>query len=199
MVAGQMPAWACLIISALSLAACAGGGSGESRERTLFIDHYKVSCHGVVYQTCLLTRESEQSPYTYFYDGIKDLDFEWGYRYQIRVRVDDIVDPPADGSTLAYSLLEVIEKQAVDPDTLFQFALLPIDGFSRRLSETEFELAYEKRFDCDVSTCDSVDSLLTQDMAVLLEFRHALETSGPLRLQRVLCSDVASQFVETCQ
>ena len=192
----QISALAKLVVSVLFLAACTNGGS--SMERKMFIEHYKSSCQGVAYQTCLLTRESELSPWDYFYDGIEGFEYEWGYRYELRVLVVEVPDPPADASSLAYSLLEVLRKERVDVDTPFEFPLLPFDEFSQRLSDTEFSLGYENSFTCDLSTCDTVESLLTQQSGMVLEFIHANERSGPLRLQGVKCSDASLQFFESC-
>ena len=183
-------------MSVLFLTACADGS--DNTGRTMFIEHHKSSCQGVGYQTCLLTRESELSPWSYFYDEIEGFDYEWGFRYELRVLVTDVPNPPADASSLAYSLLEVVSKESVDADTAFEFPLFPFDGFSQRLSDTEFSLGHENSFTCDVSTCNTVDSLLTQELAMLLEFFHANEQSGPLRLQRVNCSDTPLQFYDSC-
>ncbi|MFK7860430.1 MAG: DUF4377 domain-containing protein [Granulosicoccus sp.] len=195
-------------LSLVLLSSCSStSGDGEG-DRTLMqsrggevrmlINHHKAGCQGLYYQTCLLTRESEQDSWSYFFGPIEDFEFEWGYQYELRVRVTEIDDPPEDASSRHYSLVEQVQKTKVDAGSSFEFSLMPALGFTERLSATEFQLGQEVDFTCDVPTCDSVASLLTQDMAMLVIFQHAMDTTGRLRLQRILCSDAPLQFHESC-
>lgn len=177
------------------LISCSSSSPGEER---ILIHHHKVACQGSAYQTCLLTRESELEPWTYFYDAIENFDFKWGYQYQLRVRVTDVANPPADASSKHYSLIEQVQTIKVDEDTHFDLFLMPHESFTERLSATEFRLGQEITFHCELSTCDSVASLLSQEMAMVLGFQHANDATGRLRLHSILCSDALPQFYDSC-
>ena len=186
-----------LAIPLLLLSACSSV-TGDGAEDRILIQHHKVACEGSFYQTCLLTRDSEQDSWTYFYDDIEEFEFEWGYQYELRVISTEVVNPPADASSRTYSLVELVRKVKVDEDSSFEFNLMPDSGFAERVSTTEFQLAREVNFSCDTSTCDTVASLLTQEMAMVLIFQHADDSSGRLRLQEISCSDTPTQFYESC-
>lgn len=54
---------------------------------------------------------------------IEGFDFEWGYRYQLVVKKEQIAQPMADASSVKYTLKKVISKERVDTNTLFQMRL----------------------------------------------------------------------------
>ena len=187
-----------LAVTLLFLSACSSV-PGDAVEDRFLIQHHKVGCEGEGIQTCMLTRRSEQDSWSNFYGGIEGFEYEWGYQYELRVQVTEVIDPPADASSRAYSMIEMVSKVEVDADSSFKFSLMPAEGFAERVSATEFQLGYEVNFNCDVSTCDTVSSLLTQEMAMVLQFQHADDATGRLRLQGILCSDTSPQFYESCR
>lgn len=198
-----------IAIPVLLVSACSSSPGDETVERMLvndrdgeerlFVHHHKDGCQGEAFQTCLQTRKSVQDPWTNFYGSINGFEFEWGYQYELRVRVTDIANPLQDASSKDVSLIEQVQKIKVDENSFFDFYLIPIEGFAQRVSATEFYLGYEINFNCDVSTCDMVASLLTQDMAMILNFQHATDAAGTLRLQGILCSDTPPQFYQSCR
>ena len=103
------PGWMCLL---LMLVACSEPGSeGE----LLYVAPYTTACIGVGPMDCMRVRHSREENYQLFYDAIEGFRFEQGYRYILRVEVSELEPPPADGSRLRYRLLEVIDKEAVEP------------------------------------------------------------------------------------
>lgn len=76
-----------------------------------WIDAEHVDCVGVFEQTCLVVREgSEDAERTWFYDSIDGLDVQEGTAYVVDVRITPVVDPPADASSLAYELVELVSS-----------------------------------------------------------------------------------------
>jgi len=165
----------------------------------LLVQHHRVSCQGVGFRLCMLVRDSDQSPWSFFYSQIEGFEYEWGYQYELRVQTTEIENPPADASSVAYSLIDQISKVKVPSDTSFNFVLLPDQLFSERTSVNQFNLLQEVSFSCDTASCDSVASLLAQEMSVLLRLQHANDDSDLLRLQEVLCSDARPLFYESCR
>lgn len=96
------------------LGACTpSGASSESRSKTFFVDSQLVDCEGVAPQQCMLVRTDPNSDWEYFYDVIAGFEYEEGYTYEIEVNEFDVIDPPADGSSLRYELVEVVSKEMV--------------------------------------------------------------------------------------
>lgn len=82
----------------------------KDNEKTLFVSDTLVNCTGVAPQKCLQIKEHEKDDWSNFYGKIEGFDYEEGYSYKLKVEVSTVLDPPADGSSKKYTLLEVIEK-----------------------------------------------------------------------------------------
>jgi len=77
----------------------------------LWVEPELADCEGGAGpQECLQIARSEGGEIELFYDEIEGFDFEEGTSYVIDVNVGDVEDPPADGSSLSYTLVEVIES-----------------------------------------------------------------------------------------
>ena len=86
------------------------GECNESSEtRILYVDSKLVDCVGVGPQQCMLVRESIDSDWQMFYDKIEGFDFQEGTQYKLEVMVTDVKNPPADSSSLKYTLIEILE------------------------------------------------------------------------------------------
>ena len=66
--------------------------------------------------TCLLVKTKMENPWQYFYQSINGFEHEWGQTYIIKVKETKIENPPADGSSLQYELVEILEQRQVDQD-----------------------------------------------------------------------------------
>ncbi len=85
--------------------------SVQSEEvRTIFIADHLGDCTGVSKQKCMLVKESPDEDWTYFYDKISGFDYEEGYAYELRVKVEEVENPPADSSSKKYTLAELVSK-----------------------------------------------------------------------------------------
>jgi heat shock protein HslJ len=80
---------------------------------TLYVGPELVECVGVAPQMCMQVRLSPTDEYTYFYDTIQGFTFEPGYEYVLQVSVTQIPNPPADGSSLQYTLVSVVSQTPV--------------------------------------------------------------------------------------
>lgn len=78
--------------------------------KTMFVGAELKDCVGAGPQKCMLVKESTDEEWTYFYDDITGFDFEQGYEYELKVKITEVENSPADASYLKYELSEVISK-----------------------------------------------------------------------------------------
>ena len=100
-----------LFLGVLALSACSAVGD-DVETITLYVDAQTVECVGVGPQECLRVRRAPDAEWELFYDAIEGFEHEPGVAYVLRVAVRDVADPPADGSSLAYRLVEVLQRTA---------------------------------------------------------------------------------------
>lgn len=101
-----------ILILSLSTNSCEESADNQIT-KTLYVAHYLTDCTGVGPQKCMLIKENIEDDFSYFYDNIAGFDFEEGFNYTLKVTVESIKNPPADGSSLKYSLVEIIKKEKV--------------------------------------------------------------------------------------
>ncbi len=85
----------------------------DSGTKTLYVGPKLEDCTGVAAQKCMMVKESPDADYQYFYQPIEGFDYEEGYEYEIVVKEEKVENPPADGSSVKYSLVEVVSKTPV--------------------------------------------------------------------------------------
>ena len=98
----------------LLLSACQQTPNVSQQERLLFINNQLVDCYGVGPMKCMQVRNNETDAWSLFYQQIDGFNFEAGYNYTLRVRIDTVANPPADGSSLHFTLLDMIAKTAAN-------------------------------------------------------------------------------------
>jgi len=91
----------------------------------LYVGSELVDCIGVAPQKCMLIKKNLDSEWEYFYDQIDGFEFQSGYEYKLKIKVKEIKNPPVDSSSLAYSLVEVLEKNIVNENTRFNIGVFP--------------------------------------------------------------------------
>lgn len=93
-----------------------GFNEGEeyiTEEILIRVNSYTETCQGLAEMQCLLIQKGEQigtEEWEYFYDSIKGFEYEEGYRYDLDVKITQVVNPPADASSLRYELIRLIRK-----------------------------------------------------------------------------------------
>lgn len=71
-------------------------------------------CTGVAPMTCLQVREKESDPWQLHYGGIVDFEPQPGIEYRLRIIEETVENPPADASSIRWTLDQVIEQRVVD-------------------------------------------------------------------------------------
>lgn len=110
--------------------------SEAARETTLFVGPDLVDCVGVGPMQCMLVKENPKDEYQFFYSQIEGFDFEPGYLYELRVRVEPVANAPADAPSLKYTLIEVVNKEPVAASTA---AAASLEGPTWQLSAVRDE------------------------------------------------------------
>lgn len=84
-------------------------GPGWIETTRLWIKPELADCVGVAPQKCMQVAESADGDYEFFYDQIVGFDYVEGTSYVIDVAIQPVENPPADGSSLLYTLIEIVE------------------------------------------------------------------------------------------
>ena len=95
------------------------GGMAEKPEAPpeevrMFVGPEKVPCEGAGPMECLQVKYSPEDEWQLFYNTIEGFQWEPGFFYELRVNVYQVENPPADGSSLRYELVEVVSKIPVE-------------------------------------------------------------------------------------
>jgi len=78
--------------------------------KILYVDSKLVDCVGVAPQQCMLIKENQDTEWEMFYDNIHGFDYQEGIQYKLHVMISQVENPPADGSSLKYELIEILEQ-----------------------------------------------------------------------------------------
>lgn len=108
-----------LLIGVL-LAACspATAATPAGDTVTMIVGPETVECVGVTPMECLQIKYSESEEWQLFYDSIEGFTYEPGYIYELTVQKQEIANPPADGSSIRWVLVEEVSKTAVSDANL---------------------------------------------------------------------------------
>ncbi|HST59082.1 MAG TPA: DUF4377 domain-containing protein [Longimicrobium sp.] len=100
-----------LPVAAALLAACGATRGGAQNQVTYYVAPFTRECTGEMVMQCMLVKETPAGEWENFYDTIEGFTYEPGYDYVLRVGWREVSNPPADGSSRAYWLIETVEKK----------------------------------------------------------------------------------------
>lgn len=92
------------------------GPDTDEMIETLIIGPYTETCQGFIEQQCYLEFNEERQKWEFFYENIKGFDFEPGYIYTLKVRLEDRGTEIQDVGRYAYHLVEIISKEEASVD-----------------------------------------------------------------------------------
>lgn len=93
--------------------------NNETNELTLIVASKRIDCIGEGTLKCFLIKRNENlQNWEYLYPPIHGFTYETGYEYKIVIEEEEIENPPADASSIKYTLLEVISKAKKDSKNL---------------------------------------------------------------------------------
>ncbi len=80
--------------------------------KTYIVSAETRPCTGVVPKDCLLIKTNKNdAEWQNFYSQIEGFTYEKGYEYQLLVKETKIAHPPADASSVRYTLIKLLSKQ----------------------------------------------------------------------------------------
>ncbi|GAA4154841.1 hypothetical protein GCM10022217_12360 [Chryseobacterium ginsenosidimutans] len=84
--------------------------ASNENEKTFIVGPETADCTGVAPMKCLQVKENASGEWTNFYSNIEGFTYEPGYQYVLKVKTEKIATPPADGSSIKYTLVKQISK-----------------------------------------------------------------------------------------
>lgn len=88
--------------------------AADAPRKFIYVSAETKPCTGVAPMTCLQVREKESDPWQLHYGGIVDFDPQPGIAYRLRIIEEKIANPPADASSIRWTLDQVIEQHVVN-------------------------------------------------------------------------------------
>ncbi len=76
----------------------------------MWIEPELAECTGVGPMECMQVAYTEDGEPELFYSAIEGFEFVEGTSYVIDVQVSEVASPPADGSSLSYTLVQVVSE-----------------------------------------------------------------------------------------
>lgn len=103
---------ACAQTPAVEPAPLVPAGQGDVVEKVVYVASEVSPCTaGVARTTCLQVRETESQPWELHYFGYEGFEHKPGVEYRLRVRGTPVANPPADASSVRWSLIEILDQK----------------------------------------------------------------------------------------
>jgi len=116
-------------------------------------------CTTLANQLCMLVAEDGGDP-SLFYDGIEGFTFRWGVEATVRYSVEEIDNPPADGSSRRYRLEQTINEEVADPGVTYELTFpdetVDNDWFNPDPGGAGAVQMTGTRVACDQAVCDQL-------------------------------------------
>ncbi|MCP9236615.1 DUF4377 domain-containing protein [Lewinella sp. JB7] len=169
---------------------------------TYWINSHTVPCTGAGQQMCLQIKRGPQlsaGEWTYFYQSIAGFDFQPGFVYKLSVRETPLIDEetPADGSSMEYTLIRILEK---NPDPTLRLNDIwalesvlgqPFDPTTTEMQHPTIEFHLSEQRVMGTNGCNTFNGTLRKADQGKLEF-------GPLATTRKACpgNDLPDRVME---
>ena len=132
---------------------CSDDDNDTSEVVNLNLKHYLVPVTGLDLQLALLAQEGTDPTLRTFFSNIEGFTYELGFDYELLVRKSEIANPPADGSSIRYELIEIINQSPGSTTETFDLGLrynlsVGSETFLTGDENTGFELLNTIPIDC---------------------------------------------------
>ncbi|MEE9372995.1 MAG: DUF4377 domain-containing protein [Saprospiraceae bacterium] len=157
-------------------------------ETILEVNHFKQSGTSLFnFQFIQIQEENEigNEDWSLLFDGIVGFDYKLGFFYKLKVKKNFIENPPADGSTIEYRLIEIVSQTKVSSDTQFEILLsrtfdnTHFESFLTGNAQEGFDFLDQTEINCN-DLCESLAKKLSDKEEVIGVFNH--ESDNVLKL-----------------
>lgn len=158
----------------LVLLGALGACSGESEEQQMqvSIDSQPSVCIGESQQRCLRVQREQEQQWSLHYGGIEGFDYQWGFAYILAVTEIEVGNPPADGSSIQWVLLDVIVQDEDDIGTEYLLEEVSMQESTITYINGEYSFMGYPFVCAEGLNCDSLFSLGGSNQVVDLTFRY---------------------------
>lgn len=87
--------------------------AADAPRKFIYVSAETKPCTGVARMRCLQVREKENAPWQLHYGRIVDFDPQPRIEYRLRIVEEKIANPPADGSSIRWTLDQIVEQRVV--------------------------------------------------------------------------------------
>jgi hypothetical protein len=99
------------IVALFAMTQCTTSATAtKGDEKTFIVGPQTADCTGVAPMKCLQVKEKASENWTNFYSNIEGFTYEPGYEYVLKVKTEKIANPPADASSIKYTLVQQVSK-----------------------------------------------------------------------------------------
>ena len=151
-----------------------GDGGNPLKTENMRINHFRQTGIGEGLHLVYLVQENEDiggDEWSFFYDEIEGFDYELGYIYDLKVRKMVVENPPMDGSSIKYILVNVRSKEKVAEDESFEIKLKWGGSNFVTGSDNNFYLLDEYEIRCS-DLCEELAEMLQNRDEVSGTFVH---------------------------
>lgn len=156
-----------LVISCCCLISCNGSSTdrSDSEAERIQLQSSMAVCRTLFQRLCLQTADNEL-----FSVPIEGFNFVWGHTYELSLDVTEIEDPPADGSSIKYELVEIISDIEDNLGSTYVYdSVVLLDNTFTKESDVYFFLG--QTFTCHVD-CDSLVNMNNSGGLVNVTFEY---------------------------
>ncbi|MDY7394838.1 DUF4377 domain-containing protein [Aureibaculum sp. 2210JD6-5] len=146
---------------------------------TMNVNHFKQSGESLYPSQFLLVQEGgavNGFDWNLFYGEIEGFNYELGYLYSLKIKKETLENPPADGSSIRYKLIEEVSKVRAPSDEPFEILLSRPNGnniqaFVGKNSDSTFQLLDGTKIECG-NLCGELAEKLTNKEPITGVFYH---------------------------
>ena len=170
-----------LILITIGILFSCSNDDNESEIINLRVNHFRSTGFTLVPTLKLLVQEGNDigtDIWTNFSTNIEGFIYEPGNIYNLLVKKETIDNPPADGSSLKYTLIEIESAEEISLETPFKIDL-KINGESFITRNSGYQLLNQIEIECD-NLCNELDVTLQNQDTVIGTFNRI--SSNEIRL-----------------
>ena len=161
-----------------ALFSCTKDNAKSPKTIDMRINHYQDTGIGEGLYLTMLVQTGDAigtDKWTKMYGGIEGFDYKPGYIYDLSVEVENIDNPPPDGSSTKTALKKVRSMEEVNNDTSFDISL-KINGQNFVTNTAGYSLLNQIDIDCN-NLCNALNTKLMEQDMVIGTFQHVNENS----------------------